>query len=292
MVIHKTRKKYKYKKRKTRRRKKYISIGGSSKKNFAKDEKDKLVKEIQLLKKSGLNKDQMNAKVKVAWQKYKEQIENGVKDIKKGDAVSGSIWTVGSLTLGLIPLLYRIGVGAVLAPAIREFVNKIVRKTIGDSTTELKQLERLEKLEPIFKDIDKDIKNNMSFIDLKKKYIEADIDSLLGSKSLGKAATSVVKNTMLKRAKHKKNADLLLPYIYYKLSKTNKAKAAKLENKSGNLFYRVNINKDGILKFNTAGPLIAPNYKITNLFTRGNFTSWGGRKKRKRTRKKRRKRRR
>ena len=40
MVIHKTRKKYKYKKRRTRRRKKYISIGGSSKKNFAKDEKD------------------------------------------------------------------------------------------------------------------------------------------------------------------------------------------------------------------------------------------------------------
>lgn len=287
MVIHKTRKKHKYKKRRTRRRKKYIIIGGSLKDNFVKDEKDKLIKEIESLKKSGLSKEQINAKAKLALQKYKEQIQIGIKDMRKGDLVTGSIWTIGSLTLGLIPLLYRLGVGAVLAPAVRSFVNTIVRKTIGDSTTALKQLERLEKLEPIMKEIDKDIKNNMSFINLKKKYIETDIDKLLGSKSLDKAATSVVKNTALKRIKHKQNADLLLPYIYYKLSKTNKAKAAKLENKSGNLFYKVNITKDGILKFNTAGPLIAPSYKVSNLFTRGRFTTWGGKKRRRRTKRRR-----
>ena len=72
----------------------------------------------------------------------------------------------------------------------------------------------------------------MSFIDLKKKYIEADIDSLLGSKSL---------KHLLKKydveSKHIKNADLLLPYIYYKLSKTNKEKAAKLENKKVEIFF-------------------------------------------------------
>ena len=89
---------------------------------------------------------------------------------------------------------------------------------------------------------------------------------------------------MLKRAK---NTNLLLPYIQNTLSKINKEKAAKLENKSGNLFYRVNITKDGILKFNTAGPLIAPNYDVTNLFTRGKFTSWGGKKKEKELEKKR-----
>ena len=167
------------------------------------------------------------------------------------------------------PLLYNIGVGAVLAPSVRKSVRYFT--TLGKKS-DLKYLEKMEKLEPILKDIDKDIKNNMSLKDLKKKYIEAD-------------ASSVVKKTGLNQAL--KSTGVLLPYIHYKLSNTNKAKASKLENKSGNLFYKVNITKDGILKFNTAGPLIAPSYKVSNLFTRGKFTTWGGKKRRRRTKRRR-----
>ena len=49
MVIHKTRKKYKYKKRRTRRRKKYISIGGNSqnmKRHYLLIQKDQMRKKI------------------------------------------------------------------------------------------------------------------------------------------------------------------------------------------------------------------------------------------------------
>ena len=41
MVIHKTRKKYKYKKRRTRRRKKYISIGGNLTEHYLLIQKEK-----------------------------------------------------------------------------------------------------------------------------------------------------------------------------------------------------------------------------------------------------------
>ena len=267
MVIHKTRKKYKFKKRKSRRRKKYISIGGSLKKNFVADEKQKLKEELESLKE--LPKEKRTAKAKLAFEKYIDQIKMGLKDIKKGNVGLGILWTISSLTLGIIPLLYNIGVGAVLAPSVRKSVRYFT--TLGKKS-DLKYLEKMEKLEPILKDIDKDIKNNMSLKDLKKKYIEAD-------------ASSVVKKTGLNQAL--KSTGVLLPYIHYKLSNTNKAKASKLENKSGNLFYKVNITKDGILKFNTAGPLIAPSYKVSNLFTRGKFTTWGGKKRRRRTKRRR-----
>ena len=206
MVIHKTRKKYKYKKRRTRRRKKYISIGGNLTNHYLLIQKEKEKKNIEKALKSlkDLPKD------------TEKQKKDLLKKKKEGE-------------------------------------KKMIQVN--------KQLEQLKIIEPILKNIDKDIKNNMKLKDLKKKYIEK-----------------------------KKNTSLLLPYIQNTLSKINKEKIAKLENKSGNLFYRVNITKDGILKFNTAGPLIAPNYDVTNLFTRGKFTSWGGKKKRKRTRKKRKKR--
>ena len=287
MVIHKTRKKYKFKKRKSRRRKKYISIGGSLKKNFVADEKQKLKEELESLKE--LPKEKRTAKAKLAFEKYIDQIKMGLKDIKKGDVATGLIWTIGSLTLGLIPLLYRIGVGAVLAPTVRKSVRYFISR---GKKSDLKKLEQLEKLEPILKNIDKDIKNNMSLKQLKNKYIEADFGKDIKSKgikgkikkTIASGATSLVKATRINQAL---KSDLLLPYIYYKLSNTNKAKASKLENKSGNLFYKVNITKDGILKFNTAGPLIAPSYKVSNLFTRGKFTTWGGKKRRRRTKRRR-----
>ena len=165
-------------------------------------------------------------------------------------------------TLGLIPLLYNLGIGAFLAPLVRKSVNGLTKLELESEMKDIKNIESM------LKDIDKDIANKMSLKDLKTKYLKG------------------------KTLKEKKfNIDLLLPYIYYKHSTGNKARNNKIENKSGNLFYRVNINKDGILKFITHGlnKRPAPSYKVENLFTKGKFTSWGGKKKKRKTRKKKKK---
>ena len=58
MVIHKTRKKYKYKKRRTRRRKKYISIGGNLTKHYLliqKEKENELTKKILAVESETIN---------------------------------------------------------------------------------------------------------------------------------------------------------------------------------------------------------------------------------------------
>tara|TARA_A100001011_G_C14306035_1_gene843179 strand:+ start:302 stop:1123 length:822 start_codon:yes stop_codon:yes gene_type:complete len=272
MVIHKTRKNYKHKRRRRRKTKKYT--GGKTEKD-KKDKKDKKEPLSVTLAKS-IKRNIQEKKHKGLKEQWKEWGDAVIDEAKSGKILNPVAFI--HMVLGMLVLSAKSVVKMPIA-MIKLIKNAI--KKIGPTGPEQMKPEEMEEK---FKKIQEDVKKGMKEEELKKKYLPPKM----------KLGDSTEEQNKRKRIGMWSEREFLKSYIKHLLKTSIAGENDKIENKSGPLYYKVSINKDGFLKFNTHGKpqRPAPDYTISNLFTRGNFTRWGGKKRKTRKRKRRKRKRR
>ena len=293
MVIHKTRKKYKYKKRRKRKTKKYI--GGSSKLSSAKY----LIKMHTKIKKDKMKIDKKAAINAINdWAKL---VKKEKLDKKFPDGIS--LMTYIKTNIPILKILFE----NILKDETKKELNieTLWKKITGKDAEMLK--EEIKEHEAIIgdkiKDIKSDVDQGMKLTELKNKYIYdiGDIEkkaiekwkNRLSWKQIGfpKLANKAASIEMIKQrlfGKKSNHSNFLLPYIKYLLKTSQKGKNDEIENRSGELFYKLQVGKNGIFKLSTQGATRSKDYNISSVFDNKKFISWGGRRKSRRTKKKKR----
>jgi hypothetical protein len=294
MVIHKTRKKSN-KKRRKRRTKKYI--GGSSKLSSAKY----LIKMHTKIKKDKMKIDKKAAINAINdWAKL---VKKEKLDQKFPDPIS--LMTYIKMNIPILKILFE---NTLKNETKKELNIETLWKKITEKDAEILK-EIIKEHESIIgskiKDIKSKVDQGMKLNELKEKFIYeiSPIEKTaikkwatkinwkqIGFPKLEKEVSPEMKEEILfgKKSNH---SNFLLPYIKYLLKTSQKGKNDEIENRSGELFYKLHIGKNGIFKLNTQGAAKHINdYNISSVFDNKKFISWGGKRKSRRTKKKKRRR--